>query len=72
MVVRWFYLLAGGKGDGIRMQSSTYLTGGLAIAYIHSLVNYMLISLQLAKFIQLGSPHAPLVTAASAKYRAIF
>lgn len=52
---------------GIHIQISVCPKGGLAIAYIHDLVNYRLISsLQLAKL--LGSRQAHPVTAVSAKY----
>ena len=55
VAVRQFYLLAASKGDGIHIQSSVSWKGGLAIAYIHYLVNDTLISsLQLATFIRMG------------------
>ena len=46
-----FYLFVASKRDGIHIQISVFLKGGLTIAYIYYLVNYMLISsLHLATF----------------------
>lgn len=41
-----FYLFAAIKEDGIYIQSSASQKGALAIAYIHCLVSYMLVSLK--------------------------
>ena len=75
VVLRWFYLHAASRGDRELTSNlcSVSPEGGLAIAYMLYLVNYVLISsLQLVTLMELGSCLAHPVTAASAKYCAIF
>lgn len=58
--------------DGIYIQGSTSWKGGSVIAYIHYLINYMLISyLQLATVVQLCSPQVHSVYSWFTKYWAI-